>query len=239
MELEGDRGKHEEPHALHVREDEYVSCSPVHPIMLTLSLPGTASTWTIGTTCLSRNCLCIPARLSMNATRVLRTMGDQGGGTKVDSFAGQPDCDFQSWSVPQPRVVKIEEGGDEAVAANQKAWSRHLTFGAPPTPEGAQDNQDLTGLPNVLAGTPVCARCNVVSQCSKLQHPLLHGVEPQVLLYICCTGNIPKKTDSVQMQGFQCDVCHEWYHLRCLDRCFPPYRGSFACPPCLESSILS
>ena len=98
--------------------------------------------------------------------------------------------------------------------AQQKSAYNCASFSAPPAPEGAAVNQVMSGLmnpfPKGLEVVSTEVKCEDLP-CAKCLRGLgLRGV----LRPVCC------------------DVCKEYWHLKCAGLAMPPRHGSWGCPRC-------
>ena len=98
--------------------------------------------------------------------------------------------------------------------ARKKSDHNATAFAVPPTPAGAATSSVMTDLPNPFPRLPVVeTEVKVEDQpCAMCFQPL--GV---------------KGPD----RPVWCDVCHEYWHLKCANLSMPPRYNSWACPRCL------
>lgn len=120
-------------------------------------------------------------------------------------------ADDVEWVPLQQRTFKLETDGTEAARiANMQSWARQCHYEAPPSPEGAAVNQDLSDLPNLFPGyndrRAVCGVCDV---------PLT------------------KNSMCVALTPIQCYECKISFHYKCenLER-RPRYPQFWLCSGC-------
>ena len=133
----------------------------------------------------------------------------------VDSSLRDEEDDYEEFPPTQ-----LSERGDVLTSLEERHNAyREAAFVAPPSEEGAANNQVFADMPNPFTGA---------------KKPKAVPCKPKAEPGVCymCDEPIPRKRDTTALQPVSCDACRATYHLRCAKLARVLRHGSWICQSC-------